>query len=58
MTGGNDEKHPPGGDQHLILYQGGAAAALCVGHVNRQGLDIPRPVGKALLAGKFLECIF
>lgn len=58
MTGGDDEKHPPGGDQHLTLHQGGAAAALGVGHVSCQGLDVPRPVGKALLAGKFLECIF
>lgn len=58
MTGGDDEKHPPGRDQHLILQQGGAAAALRVGRVNRQGLDIPRPVGKAFLAGKLLECIF
>lgn len=40
MTGGDDEKHPPGGDQHLILYQGSAAAALHTSRVNRQGLDV------------------
>lgn len=41
MTRGNDEKHPPGGDQHLIFHPGGAAAALCVSRVHRQGLHIP-----------------
>lgn len=40
MACGDDEQHPPGRDEHLILGDGRTAGALGLCHVLCQGLHV------------------
>lgn len=58
MACGDDEQHPPGWDEHLVLSDRGTAGALGLCHVLCQGLHVLWPVGKALLGGEILQSVF